>query len=153
MKRWSEQITYILRQSAKSITSWHWLLVMAVDSQECGMPWQQRRMVSAHLKVSLMSLAFLLEEERNLNSTALGVQRWNDTPFKWWIQKCVSAKPWNKTLQSRVQPITILNLEEKQSISFEEHQLYNTMNKSQTIKMFTKESSSFMKDPKYQSAP
>lgn len=46
MKTRLDRITYNLRQSVKSLTSWHWLLVKAEASQECGMPPQQMRSLS-----------------------------------------------------------------------------------------------------------
>lgn len=55
MKTRLDQITYILRQSVKSLTSWHWLLVKAAASQECGMPRQRMRAASPNLKIPLLS--------------------------------------------------------------------------------------------------
>lgn len=43
MKTGLDRITYNLRQSVKSLTSWHWLLVKADASQERGMPPQQMK--------------------------------------------------------------------------------------------------------------
>lgn len=58
MKTWLDQITYILHHSENRLTSWHWLLVKAAASLECGMPLKQIRATSPSLKIPLL----LLEE-------------------------------------------------------------------------------------------
>lgn len=110
MKTWSEQITYILRQSVKSLTSWHWLLVKAAASLEYGMPRQHMRAVSPYLEIPLTSSVFLRGDERweasgfnsemihSLNSGFSHFSRWNvclKKRLKLW--KAVNSKKKKKT--------------------------------------------------------
>lgn len=84
MKTRLDRITYNLRQSVKSLTSWHWLLVKAEASQECGMPPQQ---------MGSLSWAGAPSRERMLDT--------------FWVSRWRENQSWNEGLSHLVAEKTV----------------------------------------------